>query len=135
MTTNAQEPDPALAWKLVDSLVALTPESNRPYQRLNGQLVAAGVLARMPVLKDSARRVVKQTLAAADNRVDATHDLSNIAAFVYTLLGDKDLALDQLTIFLNAHPDDRDTFRNDPGWWYRSLAQDPRYQQIVGGGH
>ena len=37
MTTNAQEPDPALAWKLADSLVALTPESNRPYQRLNGQ--------------------------------------------------------------------------------------------------
>ena len=134
MTTNAQEPDPALAWKLADSLLGLTPESRRPYQKLNDQLAVAGVLARVPALKDSARRVVKRTLAAGDNSVDATHDLSNIAAFVYVLLGDKDLALEQITIYLNANPAKREGFRDDPGWWFRSIAQDPRYQQIVGGG-
>jgi serine/threonine-protein kinase len=135
MTTNAKEPDPALAWTLADSLLVLTPESRRPYQKLNDQLAVAGVLARVPALKDSARRVVKRTLAASDNSVDATHDLSNIAAFVYTLLGDKDQALDQITIYLNANPAKRQGFQDQPGWWFRSIAQDPRYQQIVGGSH
>jgi hypothetical protein len=93
------------------------------------------VLARVPALKDSSRRVVKRTLAGGDNSIDATHDLSNIAAFVYVLLGDKDQALEQITIYLNANPAKRPGFRDDPGWWFRSLAQDPRYQQIVGGGH
>ena len=88
----------------------------------------------MPALKDSARRVVARALAAGDNRIDATHDLSNIAAFVYTLLGDKDQALEQITIYLNANPGERQAFRDNPGWWFRSIAQDPRYQQIVGGG-
>ncbi len=135
MTTNAQDPDPALAWRLADSLLVLTPESRRPYQKLNDQLAVAGVLARVPALKDSARRVVERTLAAGDNSVDATHDLSNIAAFVYVLLGDKDQALEQITIYLNANPAKRQGFRDTPGWWFRSIAQDPRYQQIVGGGH
>jgi serine/threonine-protein kinase len=134
MTTNAREPDPALAWKLADSLLRLTPQTNRPYQRLNGQMAVAGVLARVPALRDSARRVVKRTLAVADNSVDATHDLSNIAAFVYVLLGDKAQALDQITIYLNANPARRQGFRDAPGWWFRSISQDPRYQQIVGGG-
>jgi serine/threonine-protein kinase len=134
MTTNAREADPTLAWKLADSLLVLTPEPARPYQRLNGQLAVAGVLARVPALQDSARRVVKRTLAATDNTVDATHDLSNIAAFVYVLLGDKDRALEQITIYLNANPARRQGFRDAPGWWFRSLAQDPRYQQIVSGG-
>jgi len=132
MTTNARDPDPTLAWKLADSVLALTPVQNRPYQRLNDQLAVAGVLARVPALQDSARRVIKRTLAASNNTVDATHDLSNIAAFIYTLLGDKDAALEQLTIYLNANPALVPSFRN-PNWWFRDLAQDPRYRRLVGG--
>jgi hypothetical protein len=93
----------------------------------------AGALARIPDLRDSARRVVQRALAASDNSIDATHDLSNIAAFVYTLLGDTDDALEQITIYLNANPGRRASFRDSPGWWFRSLAQDPRYQRLVGG--
>jgi serine/threonine-protein kinase len=133
MTTNARDPDPALAWKLADSVLKLTPEPRRPFQRLNDQLAVAGALARIPDLRDSARRVVQRALAASDNSIDATHDLSNIAAFVYTLLGDKDDALEQITIYLNANPGRRASFRDSPGWWFRSLAQDPRYQRLVGG--
>ena len=52
---------------------------------------------------------------------------------MHTLLGDKDEALRLLKIYLVASPQQVLVLRGDPGWWFRDLAADPRYKQLVGG--
>jgi serine/threonine-protein kinase len=129
LTTKAKDPDPAKAWKLADSLLALTPEPGRAYQRLNGQLAVAAVLARAG-LADSARHLAARS--RGDAQLDPSRDLANIAAFVYTLLGDRPAALDQLKVYLAANPGRRASLADDPGWWFRDLADDPQFKQLVG---
>jgi len=63
--------------------------------------------------------------------VDPTHDLAMMETFVRLLLGDKDEALKSLKVYLAANPQRRAALAQDPGWWYRSLQDDPRYQELV----
>ncbi|MEP6571341.1 MAG: serine/threonine-protein kinase [Gemmatimonadota bacterium] len=121
-------PDPALAWRLADSILHLTPEPQRAFQKLNDQLAVAAVLARVGKL-DSASHLAARSLGDAE--VDPTRDLANIAAFVYALCGDKTRAIEQLKIYLAANPQRRENFAKDPGWWFRSLEEDARYQRLV----
>jgi serine/threonine-protein kinase len=129
LTTRGQEPDPALAWRLADSATRLAPEPERAYYRLHNDMLVAAVLARAG-LADSARRVADRS--QGDATVDPTRELAFLAAFVYTLLGDKAKAVDRLTVYLAANPGRREAFSDDSGWWFRSLETDPRYQQLVG---
>jgi serine/threonine-protein kinase len=126
---TGEAPDPSLAWRLADSVLVLTPEPQRPFQKLNDQLAVAAVLARAGKT-DSAGHVAARSLGDAD--VDPSRDLANIAAFVYTLCGDKTKAIEQLKIYLSANPGRRANFAQDAGWWFRSLEEDARYRQLVG---
>ncbi len=139
MATKAREPDPARAWVLADSILAVTAERDRPYQELNVRLQVAAVLAnassRVPTretvfLADSARRVVKRSLG--DAVVDPTRDLTLTGALVHTMLGDKAEAIDLLKTYLAANPSRRAAFADDPGWMFRDLSQDPGFRQLVG---
>jgi hypothetical protein len=47
------------------------------------------------------------------------------------LLGDRDEALRQLSIYLAANPHLRPGMAREQTWWFRELRQDPRYQQLV----
>jgi serine/threonine-protein kinase len=129
MTTKAAEPDVPRAWRLADSLVQRTPESKREFQRLNSQMVVAAVLARAG-LKDSAKHVARTARGSAE--LDPTRDLMMFDAFVQNLLGDKAEALRSLKVYLAANPERRATFADDPGWWFRSLQEDPRFKELVG---
>ena len=123
-------PDPALAWRLSDSVVALTPDGpDRRYARLYTRVLTAGVLARAGQI-DSARQVLKST--KPDPEVDPSNDLANTAAFVWLLAGDTTEALNQIKLYLIANPDRTSDFRDDPNWWFRGVSEDPRYQAIVG---
>jgi len=123
-------PDPVLAWKLSDSVVALTPdERDRRYARLYTHVLVAGVLARAGQL-DSARHVLKST--KPDPEVDPSNDLANTAAFVWLLAGDTTEALDQIKLYLLTNPDRLVDFRDNVNWWFRGLSEDPRYKAIVG---
>ena len=129
MTMPGSTPDPARAWKLADSLVALSKPTDRPYRRMEGANYAAAVLARAG-LADSARATVARSMADAD--LDPTHDASLPAAFVYTLLGDTTRAVEQLKKYFDANPDRRHLYSGDPGWWFRPLEASPRFRAVVG---
>ena len=123
-------PDPALAWRLADSVVALTPdERDQRYARLYGRVLTAAVIARAGLL-DSARNVLRGT--KPDPEVDASNDLANTAAFAWLLAGDTTEALNQIKLYLLANPDRVAGFRDDPFWWFRGLSEDPRYKAMVG---
>jgi len=137
LTTRARTPDVPLAWRLADSLTALSPEPTRPFDRLYNDLLVAAVLGRaatgaggQPALADSGRRVIERS--RGDLQVDPQGDLSLVAAFAFMQLGDRAAALDRLKAYLAASPGRREAFRGDEGWWFRDLRGDPAYQQLVG---
>jgi serine/threonine-protein kinase len=130
MTSKLAQPDPKAAWRLADSVVALTPDPrDQRYERLYGRVLVAGVLARAG-LTDSARHVLTDT--KPDPEVDPSNDLANTAAFVWLLAGDTTEALNQIKRYLVANPDRVADFRDSPNWWFRGVSEDPRYKAIVG---
>jgi serine/threonine-protein kinase len=132
LTSKARDPDVSLAWRLADSLVKLAPASQAAYDRLYQNMWAAAVLARAG-LGDSARHVVERSKGNPD--LDPTGDLSFVGSFVYALLGDKAHALDLLKVYFTASPGRRAVYRDDAGWWYRDLENDPGFRQLVGSTH
>jgi serine/threonine-protein kinase len=135
LTANSAPPDVPAAWRLADSLVAITPPSARPYQRLNADILVAAVIARasksQPALVDSARHVAKRSESSA--AVDPTRDLSYSGAFVYALLRDTDNALRLLKDYLAANPQRVESFRGDHGgWWFDELARNPGFVRLTG---
>jgi serine/threonine-protein kinase len=133
LTTRIEQPDVAQAWRLADSVVASVAPSVRPRERLTENMLVAAVVARasktQPALADSARHLAKRS--EGDATVDATRDLAYYGAFVYTLLGDKDQAISLLKQYLAVNPTKAAPMRDDPGWWFRELASDPKFQRAV----
>jgi hypothetical protein len=64
--------------------------------------------------------------------MDPTRDLTLTAAIMYTLLGDKAHALDELKVYLAANPSKRSGLAQDAGWQFRTLENDPQFRQLVG---
>ena len=132
LTTKVKDPDVGLAWRLADSVTAQSAPEDTAFQRHNTRLIVAAVLARSGQA-DSAKHMV--TRYKGDAELDPTRDLAYISSFVYTLTGDKDEALQQLKTYLAATPGRRASFAEDPGWWFRDLTKDPRYQALVAAPH
>jgi hypothetical protein len=132
--TTAQVPNVPLAWKLADSVVALTPPPLRALQRLSTNMLVAAVIGRAsksnPALTDSAYKVAHAS--EGDATVDATRDLAFSGAHVYSLIGKKDDAFRLLREYMAANPQRAQAMRDDPGWWFKELAQDPHWAQVVG---
>jgi serine/threonine-protein kinase len=131
MTMRGDSADPARAWRLADSLVALSPTVQQPYQRRSAAMWTAAVLARAG-LADSARATARRS--AGDATVDPSRDLANIGAFVFTLLGDTTQALERIGAYLDVNPGRRQAFAENPGWWFRPLEGSPGFRRLVGPG-
>ena len=131
MATKAVDPDPALAWRLADSIVKLTPESSHRYATASSQTGVAAVLTRAN-LTDSAKHVLTAIRESAD--IDPTRDLEYDRAFVWTLIGDKSAAIKSLAVFLAANPNVASGFNSDNNWRWRTIADDPRFQRLVSTG-
>jgi serine/threonine-protein kinase len=129
MTTPVREADGALAWRLVDTLAKRTPQQQWKLKRLQVQNAVAAVLARAG-LADSARRVIERS--RGDPEVDPERELLGVAAFAYTVLGDRDAALRLLKEQMAANPAHRVGLARSSHWWWRSLHDDPRFQELVG---
>lgn len=127
MGTPAVAPDVPSAWALSDSLVKLSSAPLRPLARLQGTVLVASVLARAK-LKDSTEHV----LARLDDAVavDPTKDVTESEAFVWTLLGDKDKAINALALYLTANPARAVGFDDAHDWRWRSIRDDPRFQAL-----
>ncbi|NIM48025.1 MAG: hypothetical protein GTN78_00475 [Gemmatimonadales bacterium] len=128
MTTATVEPDVDEAWRLLDQLIALTPEPVREFRRHRGTMVVGGILGRAGLV-DSARAVLVGARAGFD--VDPALELPFIEAYMRTLLGDNDEAVELLKRLVAASEDPADVI--DPAyWWWRELADHPGFQQLVG---
>ena len=134
MTARGQEPDVATAWRLADSVVALTPPAQRATERFNADLLVAAVLARASKgqgpLADSARHVIARS--EGDVAMDPTRQLSLFAAFAHTLLGDKADAIRLLKGYFAINPQRVEAYATDPGWWFKEIADVPEFRQLVG---
>ena len=133
LTTRIEEPNVAMAWRIADSAVSMVAPAARTRERLNEDILVAAVLARasktQPALADSARRVRQRS--AGDATIDPVRDLAFYGAFVHTLLGDTAEAINLLKQHLAASPYKAATLREDPGWYFRDIATDPRYKRAV----
>ncbi|HEX9729728.1 MAG TPA: serine/threonine-protein kinase [Gemmatimonadales bacterium] len=129
MTTSPQAAEPARAWTLYEQLVALTPEARAAYESSRGAIIVGGVLARAG-LKDSALAVL--TRARPSAAVDPTQELSGVEAYMRTLAGDDDGAIDVLKRYAAGHH----AFEvgGDLHWWWRDLRNHPRFRELQIGG-
>ncbi|HET8625185.1 MAG TPA: serine/threonine-protein kinase [Gemmatimonadales bacterium] len=125
---KGQRPDVAVAWKMAEEYVRLSPPNVKEYRQHEGQMLVAMALARAG-LPDSARAVALR--ARADAALDPTRELALWETYVRTMLGDKDEAFRLLSTYLAANPQDRPS-NTDPGWWLRDLTSDPRWKSIAG---
>jgi TolB-like protein/tRNA A-37 threonylcarbamoyl transferase component Bud32 len=130
LTTRAKEPDVSSAWRLADSLAKVAPADRNEFERLEGRMIAGIVLARAG-MRDSARRVAQRSRGGPE--VDPFRELMLDDSYIHLLAGDREAAFKSLKVFLAANPERRVSMADDPGWWFRSLQDDPKFQALVGG--
>lgn len=134
LTIKDAKPSVAEAWRLADSSVALVPKPEQPGERLRMDMLVAAAIARasagQPALADSARHVARRSEGSVET--GKTREPAFLGAFVYALLGDKNDAFRLLKEYLAANPGKADGLRDDPGWYFRPLEDDPRWRQAVG---
>jgi hypothetical protein len=114
------------AWTLAGAYTrTLTPDETEFYSRWVGMGMAA-VLARAG-LADSAGAVAERS--RADAELDPIKDLVYMEAFVRSLTGETDLALDLLSEYMalaGKTPAELDH------WWFDPLREEPRYRTLAG---
>jgi len=126
---KAIKPDIPQAWEALEQYVALSPSSMRRFNHLLGQMRVAIALARAG-LADSARSVARRS--EGDPTIDSNRNLAELATHVYAVLGDNDEALRQLSLYIAANPDLRETTQKVTPWYFRTLSEDPRYKSLLG---
>ena len=142
MTSGAGDPDPDAAWALLQDVLSRTPEQAQPRTRLEMQIVVAAALARsvhdessstaaVGEVADSARAVLGRS--RGDAQIDPNRELLLTQAFVWTLLGDNQEAVDQLEEYLTFNPERREGIAEHGHWWWRDLRGDPAFQRMIGG--
>ncbi len=127
MTMDGAAVDVDSAWALADAYKrTLTPQTEEFYARWVGMGMAA-VLAQAG-LADSAGAVAERS--RADDDLDPTKDLVYFEAFVRTLTGEHDMALDLLSEYMALSGKDPSEVDH---WWFDALREEPRYRTLVGG--
>jgi TolB-like protein len=121
---KAAKPDVPATWAAYDKYVSLSPAAVRPFNKLDGQMRVAVALARAG-LADSARRVAERS--RGDASVDPNRDLVQVEALVLDVLGDKDGAIKQISVWLASNPQQLGTLNQDEGWEFKDLREDPKY--------
>jgi serine/threonine-protein kinase len=124
------KPDVPAAWAAYNRYVDLSPGSLKEFNRLLGGMRMAVALARAG-LGDSARRVAERS--RADGSVDPSRDLAQIEAVALDILGDKEAAFKQISIWLASNPQQVGQLDQDDSWELKDLRQDPKYASAFKG--
>ncbi len=127
MTTSGADPDPKVAWSLLARLDSLAPPEAKSFYHIRGELAVGGVLARAG-LADSARAVLERAHEAVTPEIDPSLDLYAQEAYMWSLLGDEDRAIDVLKLIAALHPG---TTYEGPQWWWRKLRDNPRWKEVA----
>ena len=126
MTMDEAPALPDSAWALYEAYQrTLSPQTEEFFRRWAGMGVAA-VLARAG-LADSAVAVAERSRGDAD--LDPIKDLVYLEAFVRTLTGEKEVALDLLSEYMAVAGQDGSEVDH---WWFDALREEPRFQTLVG---
>jgi hypothetical protein len=126
LTTDGEPADPDRAWQLVARIATLAPPHRADWERLRGEMLVAGVLARAGK-QDSARSVLVRASRQVSPELDPDRFLYSLEAYIRTLLGDDDGAIDVLRRVAAANP----TAAFETEWWWRSLRSNPRYHELL----
>ena len=81
-------------------------------------------------LKDSADRVLRRA-RTSDPAIDPERELLSTEAFVRTLMGDRDEALQLIKSYLIIHPEHRALLAQSQSWMWRDLKTDPRFKALI----
>jgi eukaryotic-like serine/threonine-protein kinase len=132
LTTKGQSPDPAEAWRLLDTLKAITPANRWEYEKRMGGTLVAGVLAKAD-LKDSARHTLDRSSATTE--IDPEGEIFGTQIVVRLFLKDYDRAMDDLSNYLAAHPNHRKGLATKTSPWWRDPAvqNHPRFKALTAG--
>ena len=125
MVTPRVAPAVDQAWQLRARLDSLT--ENR-FLRVEADFLVGGVLARAE-LTDSARSVFQRARAAISSEFDPDLALYAREAYVRSLAGDLDEAIDLLKEFTAANPT-HDFSQMLGNWWWRELRDHPRWREL-----
>jgi tetratricopeptide (TPR) repeat protein len=128
---QAPEPDPDQAWADLGDYLAVVPDQYQEFERLKGNILVAGVLARAQ-MPDSAEAVLSRS--RSNPAVDPEMELLGMEALVRLHhLGETDQALDLLRTYLTANPEHRQGWQWTSHWWWRPLQTDPRFRALMAG--
>lgn len=128
MTTRAVEPDPDRAWELLARIDSLAPEYQAEWEHLRSRMLVGGVLARANLV-DSANAVWTETRRRRTPENDPALDIPFVEAYMRTLAGDDDTAIDLLKRVAAGQPD----ADFDSNWWWRDLRDHPRWRELAQG--
>ncbi len=128
MTMDSEEPDVERAWELYGRFDQLSVGEEADRAQRIAQMIVAAVIARAG-LADSARAVAVR--ARADATVDPTRDLMYFEAFVRTLLGDEDEAVELLANHLATNPEAVAQMMTTDDWWFDELEDHPGYRALL----
>lgn len=121
---KAAKPDIPAAWAAYDKYVTLSPASLKSFNELQGRMRVAIALARAG-LADSARHVAVRS--RADGSMDPNRDLAQLEAIMLDILGDKDGAFKQLSVWLASNPQQVGQLDQDDTWELKDLRDDPKF--------
>ncbi|MFC1530642.1 adenylate/guanylate cyclase domain-containing protein [Gemmatimonadota bacterium] len=126
MTMDGAPVEVDSAWTLAAAYErTLTPQTEEFFKRWAGMGMAA-VLARAG-LADSAGAVAERS--RGDAEVDPIKDLVYLEAYVRTLTGETELALDLLSEYMALSGKDPSEVDH---WWFDALREEPRYRTLAG---
>ena len=132
MMTKETTPDPAEAWRLVDTVRALATPAALPYEDHLARTFVGGVLGKAG-MKDSANHVLVAARAGRD--VDPTQEIIGREIVMRLMYGDYDTAISRLGEYLLIHPDHRKGLANQTAWYWRDprVQTDPRFRRLMAG--
>jgi TolB-like protein len=132
MTMHDAEIDLDQAWELATEYEELSPSQTVDFRRRWARMAVAAALARAGQ-PDSARVVAERSRGGA--AIDPARDLVYLEAFVRTILGDNDEAMNLLAEYLAVVGEDAGEQLDH--WWFDGLRAEPWYPALregCGGG-
>ncbi len=130
LATPAASPDVNRAWELLSQVEELVPERRLALERADGRMLIAATIARAG-LADSTRAVLAQARSGVSAEIDPSQFLLSQEAYVLSLLGDYDAAVDLLRRYAAANPGHFEGSRG-VSWWWRALKDHPGFQDLLG---
>jgi hypothetical protein len=117
--------DPKEVWSLYRLHQTLVPAQPVNMDDRWALMAVAAALARAG-LPDSAKAVARRARA---DQIDPGRELAEMEAFVKTLAGDEEGALQRLSEYLQASPGGRSEVATT--WWFRDLRETPAFRRLV----